>query len=362
MQNLGMRFINAARFDAAGIGGLVVRNDPGTTPWTEARSVNWWVSGAEVNPIGNLSRCFNLDTAFLTAMVSNHPLGWKAQQGIRELGVKPFYRMYEHDGKDGPNIAQTFSDIGRQGRPPKVFYNRSNEAAQLLLPEDFDWNTIFKDGIRLFHSGGLFTALCERTTNLVTYAFGKAKEHGAVRSYDVNWRPRLWEPRGGKEEAQRVNRGIVPLVDMLLANEEDLQLALGIPGPDITKKDALDPEVFKAMINETRKQFPNLKVIATTLREVLSPTKHRWSAIAWADGMFEMAPVAELDVYDRIGGGDGFAAGFMYALLKGKTLKEAVLYGWAHGALLATFGGDTTMATLEMVEDFIKTPGSRVDR
>ena len=361
MDNLGIHFLDTARFDAAAIGAPVIRNDPGTKTWCEARNVNWWVSGAEFNFVANLARAFGLDTAFLTAMVSNHPLGTRFAQGVREMGVIPFYRDFLHDGKDGPNIAQTYSDRGAKGRPPKVFYNRANEAAQLLLPKHFDWDAIFKDGVRLFHTGGLFSSLCKNTSNLALHSIDRAKSAGAVCSYDINWRKRLWESRGGMAEAQKLNKLIVPKLDILIANEEDLQKGLGIPGPDVEKKGKLDVSVFKSMIAEVRKRYPNLKVIATTMREVLSPTKHRWSAIAWAEGKFEVAPVFELDVYDRIGGGDGFAAGFIYAILKGKTLEEAVLYGWAHGALVATFPGDTTMADLEMVVAFIE-GGGRVDR
>jgi len=367
MKNMGITFLDEARFDAASLGALVVRNDPGTNTWCEADQVNWWVSGAEFNPIANLSRAFDMQTAFLTAMVPNHPLGIRANQGVRSMGVHPFYKMFDHNGKDGPNIAQTFSDRGDDNRPPEVYYNRANEAAQMLTPSDFAWDEIFKQGAMLFHTGGLFDALCKDTSDLSLCAVKMAKKHGAVCSRDLNWRGKLWATRGGKSEAQRVNARIVPELDMVFGNEEDFQQCLGIRGPDVKKKSKLDPTVFKEMIGEVVRRYPNLKVIATTLREVVSTTHHRWSAIAWADGQFFVAPIVDLQVYDRIGGGDGFAAGFMYALLTGKTLEEAVLLGWAHGALITSFGGDTTMATLQMVEGFIarnakKDGSSRVDR
>lgn len=362
MQNMGIEMLERARFDAASLGAIVVRNDPGNAPWGEARNVALHVSGAEFNPIANLSRCFGLDTAFVTAMVPNHPLGVRAQQGIREMGVKAFYRMFEHNGMDGPNIAQTFSDRGWPGRPPKVGYNRANEAAQLLVPEDFDWDRVFEGGMRLFHCGGLFTALCQKTTDLAIHAFQQAKQHGAMLSYDLNWRPALWGRRGGEAAAQAANHEIAKMLDVLVGNEEDLQRALGIEGPDVEKAGKLDTQVFRAMIEAVRKKYPNLRVIATTLRETVTPFKHRWSAIAWAEGKFVEAPVAELDVFDRIGGGDGFAAGFFYSLLTGKSLEDAVLRGWAHGALITSFAGDTTMATMEMVEEYMAGPGSRVKR
>ncbi len=368
MENLGITFADDKRFDAAALGALVVRNDPGTKTWGEARNVDWWVSGAEFNPIANLSRAFGKQTAFLTAMVPNHPLGVRAAQGVRDMGVYPFYKDFQHNGKDGPNIAQTFSDRGDDNRRPEVHSNRANEAAQMLNEDDFDWDFIFgKEGVKIFHTGGLFDALSDDTSCLSVQGARKAKEQGSVCSRDLNWRGKLWAKRGGEQAAQRMNDEIVPELDILLGNEEDFQQCLGCEGPDVQKEDDLDPTPFKTMIRrDVLKKYPNLKVIATTLRDVVSTTHHRWSAIVWANGEFCEAPVVDLTVHDRIGGGDGFAAGLLYGLLEGKSLEECTLLGWAHGALITSFGGDTTMATLDMVEKFIaqhtKGGTSRVDR
>jgi len=262
----------------------------------------------------------------------------------------------------GPNIATVYSDRPVGVRAPVVFYNRADEAAARLAPGDFDWATIFAGGVRWFHSGGIFAALSPSSTDLVVEAMTAAHEAGAVVSFDLNYRAKIWGARGGLAQAQQVMRRIVEHVDVLVGNEEDLQLGLGAPGPEVAAKSKLDPTTFLGMIGRVTKKFPQVKVVATTLREVHSTNRHSWGAVAWIDGGTYVSPICELDVYDRVGGGDGFASGFFCGLLAGEPEQEAVNMGWAHGALLTTFPGDTTMATADQVRAFAKGGSARIQR
>jgi 2-dehydro-3-deoxygluconokinase len=259
-------------------------------------------------------------------------------------------------------MATVYSDRGHGVRAPLVFYNRSNEAAARLEPGDFDWSAIFADGVRWFHSGGIFAALSPTTAELIIEAMKAARAAGAIVSFDLNFRAKLWKVSGGEERAVEVVRRIVENVDVLVGNEEDLQKGLGIPGPQVAAKSKLDPSAFFAMIGKVVNRHPHVKVVATTLREVRSTNRHGWSAVAWVDGETYLAPTAELDVYDRVGGGDGFASGFFYGLMTGESPEQAVRLGWAHGALLTTFPGDTTMATVEQVRAFAEGGSARIQR
>jgi 2-dehydro-3-deoxygluconokinase len=259
-------------------------------------------------------------------------------------------------------MATVYSDRGQGVRAPVVFYNRCHEAAAQLKPGDFDWKTIFAGGLRWFHSGGIFAALSPSTAELTIEAMQAAKAAGAVVSFDLNYRAKLWNISGGHERAVAVLDRIVKHVDVLVGNEEDLQLGLGIPGPEVAAKSKLDPSAFIGMIEKVRQKHPQVKIVATTLREVHSTNRHSWSAVAWINGKTFQAPACELDVLDRVGGGDGFAAGLIYGLLAGASEEEAVKLGWAHGALLTTFPGDTTMATLEQVRAFAKGGSARIQR
>jgi 2-dehydro-3-deoxygluconokinase len=292
----------------------------------------------------------------------DYPIGDLIAERVRAMGVKPFYKRFKHDGVRGPNMATVYSDRGLGVRGPVVFYNRSNEAAAELKPGDFDWQAIFAGGVRWFHSGGIFAALSPTTAEAIVEAAQAAKAAGAVVSFDLNYRAKLWNISGGEERAVAVLDRIVRNVDVLVGNEEDLQKGLGIPGQDVTAKSKLDPSAFFGMIGQVVRKHPQVKVVATTLREVHSTNRHSWSAVAWIDGQTYSAPTAELDVYDRVGGGDGFASGFFYGLLTGAPPEEAVRLGWAHGALLTTFPGDTTMATLDQVRAFAKGGSARIQR
>jgi 2-dehydro-3-deoxygluconokinase len=243
-----------------------------------------------------------------------------------------------------------------------VFYNRSNEAGALLKPGDFDWKAIFSGGVRWFHSGGIFAALSPTTSEVIIEGMQAAKAAGAVVSFDLNYRAKLWNISGGEERAVAVLDRIVKNADVLVGNEEDLQKGLGIPGPEVAAKSKLDPSVFFGMIGQVVKKHPQVKIVATTLREVRSTNHHSWSAVAWIDGQTYQAPTAELDVFDRVGGGDGFASGFFYGLLSNEPPEECVKLGWAHGALLTTFPGDTTMATLDQVRAFAQGGSARIQR
>jgi 2-dehydro-3-deoxygluconokinase len=348
-------------FDFLSLGGLVIRLDTGVVPFQRATQAAIHISGAEFNTAANLADCFGLRTALASAMV-DYPVGELVAARVKAMGVTPFYKNFHHDGVVGPNIATVYSDRGTGVRAPVVFYNRANEAAALLKAGDFDWQAIFARGIRWFHSGGLFAALSDSTPGLVLEAMKAARASGAIVSFDLNYRAKLWNARGGNERAQAVTSELVRNVDVLVGNEEDMQLSLGISGPEAAKTSAFDAGAFVEVIGKVVERFPNVKVVATTLREVASASRHRWSAVVWADGQTYQAPVMDLDVYDRVGGGDGFASGLFYGLLSGAPLDESLRLGWAHGALLTTFPGDTTMASLAQVKALATGGSARIQR
>lgn len=347
--------------DLVSIGALVHRLDPGIIPFGKAIQFAIHVSGGEYNVAANLADCFRLKTGIITAMIDN-PLGDLVAQRVRAMGVKPFYKRFEHNGVTGPNIATVYSDRGQGVRAPVVFYNRSNEAAARLKPGDFDWDSVFEGGVRWFHSGGIFAALSETTAEVIIEGMQAAKAAGAVISFDLNYREKLWKISGGLDRAQEVIGRIVENVDVLVGNEEDLQKGLGIAGPEVAAKSKLDPGTFFGMIDQVVQRHPQIKIVATTLREVHSTNRHSWSAVAWVNGETHVAPTCELNVLDRVGGGDGFASGFFYGILAGEPPEEAIKLGWAHGALLTTFPGDTTMATVEQVRAFATGGSARIQR
>jgi 2-dehydro-3-deoxygluconokinase len=357
----GLNIPAQAQFDLVSLGALIHRLDPGIIPFRKAHQCQIHVSGGEYNVAANLADCFRMNTAIVTAMV-DYPIGDLIAERVRAMGVKPFYKYFKHNGVNGPNMATVYSDRGMGVRGPVVFYNRANEAAGLLKPGDFDWNAIFAGGVRWFHSGGIFASLSPTTSELIIEGMKAAKAAGAVVSFDLNYRAKLWGVWGGEQRAAEVIGRIVENVDVLVGNEEDLQKGLGIPGPEVESASKLDPGAFLGMIDSVVKKHPQIKVVATTLREVLSTNRHRWSAVAWINGQTFVAPTCELDVYDRVGGGDGFASGLFYGILTGEPPEEAVKLGWAHGALITTFPGDTTMATLEQVRAFARGGSARIQR
>ena len=352
-KNCGLDFLS--------LGALVHRLDTGIIPFRKATECKIHVSGGEFNVAANLSDCFGMKTA-ITSSIVEYPIGDLIAERVKAMGVKTFFKKFKHNVVNGPNMATVYSDQGFGSRAPVVFYNRSNEAAALLKPGDFDWKNIFASGVSWFHSGGIFASLSESTGEVIIEGMKAAKDSGAITSFDLNYRAKLWNIWGGEHKAAEVIDRIVKYVDVLVGNEEDLQKGLGIKGPEVSVKSKLDPTVFFSMINDVIKKYPQIKIVATTLREVHSTNRHSWSAVAWINGNTYQAPEAELDVYDRVGGGDGFAAGFIYGLLKDETPEEAVKLGWAHGALLTTYPGDTTMATLDEVRTFAKGGSARIQR
>jgi 2-dehydro-3-deoxygluconokinase len=357
----GLNIRQEGSYDFVSLGALIHRLDPGIIPFRKASECKIHVSGGEFNCAANLSDCFGLNTGIVTAMV-DYPIGDLIAERVRAMGVKPFYKHFKHNGVNGPNMATVYSDRGQGIRAPVVFYNRANEAAAQLKPGDFDWKSIFAGGVRWFHSGGIFAALSETTSDVIIEGMQAAKAAGATVSFDLNYRAKLWGISGGEDRAVAVLDRIVKNVDVLVGNEEDLQKGLGIPGVDVHATSKLDPSAFFGMIGQVTAKHPQVKVVATTLREVQSTNRHSWSAVAWINGQTYNAPTAELDVHDRVGGGDGFAAGFFYGLLTGESPEEAVKLGWAHGALLTTFPGDTTMASLDQVRAFTKGGSARIQR
>jgi 2-dehydro-3-deoxygluconokinase len=356
-----LKIPSTGALDFLSLGALVHRLDPGIIPFRKAMGCQIHVSGGEFNCAANLSDCFRLKTGIATAMV-DYPIGDLIAERVRAMGVRPFYKQFKHNGVNGPNMATVYSDSGYGVRAPVVFYNRSNEAAAQLKPGDFDWGVIFSEGVRWFHSGGIFAALSGSTGELIIEGMKAAKAIGAVTSFDLNYRTILWNLWGGPEQAAATLGRIVENVDVLVGNEEDLQLGLGIPGPEAVPQSCLDPDAFCNMIADVVARFPQIKVVATTLREVRSTNHHVWGAVAWINGQSFVSPTCDLDIYDRVGGGDGFSSGFFYGLLSGEPEQEAVNLGWAHGALLTTFPGDTTMATLEQVQAFAHGVSARIQR
>src|SRR5688500_15311357 len=319
-----------AQLDFLALGAVVHRLDPGILPFRVAKTLEIHVSGGEYNVAANLASCFGLNTGVATAMVDNG-IGELVQTQIRAMGVRPFYKHFKHDGVRGPNIATVYSDRGAGARAPVVFYNRANEAGALLKPGDFNWSEIFAGGVKWFHSGGIFASLSETTSQTILEGMQAAKSAGAIRSFDLNYRAKLWATLGGATKGQEVFRRIASEVDVLIGNEEDLQMGLGIQGPAVdVHKSKLDPDIFFQMIEKVRSEFPNVKAVGMTLREVHSTNRHDWAAVLWLDGQKYVSPTLQLDVIDRLGGGDGFASGLIYGLITGRPPEEALRLGWAH--------------------------------
>jgi len=356
-----LNIISKGEFDFISLGALVHRLDPGTIPFRKATECKIHVSGGEFNVAANLADCFKMKTGIVSAIV-DYPIGELISERVRAMGVKSFFKEFKHNGVNGPNMATVYSDRGFGLRAPVVFYNRCNEAAALLRAGDFNWKEIFSGGVRWVHSGGIFASLSETTGELIIEAMKFAKDAGAITSFDLNYRTKLWIIWGGEKKAVEVISRIVEYADVLIGNEEDLQKGLAIAGPEVTKKSKLDPSIFFGMIDKVIEKYPKVKVVATTLREVLSTNHHSWSAVAWINGKTYLAPTCELNVYDRVGGGDGFASGLIFGLLTNEKPEVAVKLGWAHGALLTTYPGDTTMSSLNEVRAFAEGGSARIQR
>jgi 2-dehydro-3-deoxygluconokinase len=353
------------RWDAVALGEVMLRFDPVDKRIWTARSFDVYEGGGEYNVTRGLKRCFGLDTAIVTAFASN-PVGQLLQDLIYQGGVdQSLVRWVEFDGvgrsvRNGLN----FTERGFGVRAALGCSDRGHTAVSQLKAGDIDWDEIFgKSGARWFHTGGIFAALSESTPAVAVEAMQAARRHGVIVSYDLNYRESLWKAVGGKQRAQQVNRELAPLVDVMLGNEEDFSAALGfeVPGMDEHISN-VKVESFKKMIEQVVKQFP-FSVVATTLRKAKTASRNDWGAICYADGVFYEAVMRQdLEIYDRVGGGDSFASGLIYGLLSGKGPQWAVECGAAHGALAMTTPGDTTMATLKEVIQVMRGVGARIAR
>jgi 2-dehydro-3-deoxygluconokinase len=364
--SLQIKPANSVAFDQISLGEVMLRLDPGESRIRTAREFKVWEGGGEYNTSRGLRKCFGYKTAVCTAFVDNE-VGHLVEDFIMQGGVATdFIKWREDDGigrtvRNGLNFTERgFGVRGAVGNP-----DRGNTAASQLKPGDFDWDHIFgKLGVRWFHTGGIFAALSASTAELTVEAVKAANRHGTIVSYDLNYRPSLWKTIGGLKKAQEVNREIAKYVDVMIGNEEDFTASLGfeVKGADHNLSH-IETDAFKAMIETAVKEFKNFKVAATTLRRVITATKNDWSAILWHDGRFyESRKYPELEILDRVGGGDSFASGVQFGFMQFNDAQKAVEYGAAHGALASTTPGDTSMATRKEVEKQISGGGARVVR
>jgi len=354
------------RWDCVALGEVMLRLDPGDERIHTARSFKVWEGGGEYNVARGLKRCFGLEAAIVTALADNS-VGRLVQDLIYHGGVDQSHvKWVTFDGvgrtvRNGLN----FTERGFGVRAAAGCSDRGHTAVSQLRPGDIDWKQIFDtQGARWFHTGGIFAALSETTPLVAREAMQAAKQSGAIVSYDLNYRASLWQSIGGQKRAQEVNRELAPLVDVMIGNEEDFTAALGFEVEGLDEHHSkLDVESFRRMIERAVKKFPNLEVVATTLRHAKTATRNDWGAVCYAEGELYQATAREdLEIFDRIGGGDSFASGLIYGLLENKGPQWAVECGAAHGALAMTTPGDTTTATLAEVERIMKGGTARVAR
>ena len=368
---LNLRPAEECTFDDVSLGEVMLRLDPGEGRIRTARSFRAWEGGGEYNVIRGLHKCFGMNTAVITAFADNE-VGLLMKDFIEQGGVSTDLICWKKtDGigrlcRNGLN----FTERGFGIRGAKGCSDRANTAISQATPEDFDFDYIFKNksdgglGVRWLHTGGIYAALSEQACETVIAACKAAKKYGTIVSYDLNYRPSMWEAIGGLAKAQEVNKEVAKYVDVMIGNEEDFTACLGfeIEGNDENLK-TLNLDGYKKMINEAAATYPNFKAVATTLRQVKTATVNDWSAICWADGeIYKAAQYDGLEIMDRVGGGDSFASGLVYGLMTFEDAEKAVNYGAAHGALAMTTPGDTTMASLKEVEGIVGGAGARVQR
>ena len=353
-------------FDQISLGEIMLRLDPGEGRIRTARHFNAWEGGGEYNVARGLRKCFGLKTAVVTAFVDNE-VGHLIEDFIMQGGVATDFIQWRADDGIGRTVRNglNFTERGFGVRGAVGVPDRGNTAAGQLKPGDVNWDSIFGTvGARWFHTGGIFAALSETTAAVTIEAVKAAKKHGTIVSYDLNYRPSLWKSIGGQAKAREVNREIAKYVDVMIGNEEDFTASLGfeVEGVDHAIS-TIETDAFRTMIEKAVKEYPNFKVAATTLRRVITATKNDWSAICWHDGKFyDSRQYPELEILDRVGGGDSFASGLAFGFLEFNCPQKAVEYGAAHGALASTTPGDTSMATRAEVEKQIKGGGARVVR
>jgi 2-dehydro-3-deoxygluconokinase len=366
MHNLNIKAKSQCAWDLVSLGEVMLRLDPGDERISTTRHFKVWEGGGEYNVARGLKRCFGMDTAIVT-MLADNSVGRLVEDLMMQGGVSQKYvRFTPYDGvgrtvRNGLN----FTERGFGIRPALGCSDRGHTAISQLKLGDIDWDQIFfRDGARWFHTGGIFCALSETTPLVAREAMEAAKRAGAGVSYDLNYRASLWKSIGGKSKAQEINRSLAPLIDVMLGNEEDFTAALGFPVSGLDEDHSkLETSGFKKMIETVVKEYPALSVIATTLRYAKTATLNDWGALCYCDGKFYQAPVREdLEIYDRVGGGDSFASGLIYGFLSGKDPQWSVECGAAHGALAMTTPGDTTMATLAEVLQAMKSKTARIER
>lgn len=361
-----LRKESECKYDILSLGEIMIRLDPGDERIHTARSFRAWEGGGEYNVARGLKRCFGKRAAVVTVIVDN-PVGRLLEDLIFQGGVSTEYlKWIEYDGigrkaRQGLN----FTEKGFGVRAAVGCSDRGHTAISQLKPGEINWERIFgSDGVRWFHTGGIFAGLSESTEAVIIEAMRVARKYGTIISYDLNFRNSLWKDIGGQEKAMQVNRQIAPLVDVMIGNEEDFIAALGFEVLGFDKGcSKLDTGNFKKMIAEAVKRFPNFKAVATTLRYATTASQNDWSAILYTEGEFyEAINRQALEIYDRVGGGDSFASGLIYGMMEGKSPLQTVNYGAAHGALAMTTPGDTTTASLKEVEKVMKSSTARVDR
>ena len=366
MKELKIKDKHQCRWDLVSLGEVMLRLDPGDDRIATTRQFRAWEGGGEYNVARGLKRCFRMDTAIVTALADN-PVGRLIEDLILQGGVDQSHvRWIDFDGvgrtvRNGLN----FTERGFGVRAALGCSDRGHTAASQLQPGDVDWERVFtKEGARWFHTGGIFCALSESTPLVARDAMEAAKRSGAIVSYDLNYRPSLWKSIGGKGKAQEVNRMLAPMVDVMLGNEEDFTSALGFEVAGLDENQSrLDAAAFRKTIGKVVQEFPNLATIAITLRKAKTATMNDWGAICYHGGQFHEAPTREnLEIYDRVGGGDSFASGLIFGLISGKDAQWAVDCGVAHGALAMTTPGDTSTATLEEVLQVMKSQTARIAR
>ena len=363
---LNLRPADECKFDEISLGEIMLRLDPGDGRIKNAREFKVWEGGGEYNVARGLRRCFGLNTSVITGLADNE-VGHLVEDLILQGGVDTsFINWMKYDGigrtvRNGLN----FTERGYGIRGAVGVSDRGNTAASQLKAEDIDWEYIFGTlGVRWLHTGGIYAALSETSAATVIEAVKQAKKYGTIVSYDLNYRPSLWNGIGGKEKCQEVNKEIAKYIDVMIGNEEDFTACLGleVEGNDENLKE-LNLDGYCKMIENAVKIYPNFKVVATTLRTVKTATVNDWSAICWADGkLYHGLELNGLEIYDRVGGGDSFASGLIYGLMATDDAQQAVNYGVAHGALAMTTPGDTSMASKKEVEAVMGGAGARVQR
>jgi 2-dehydro-3-deoxygluconokinase len=366
MTALKLKDKERCRWDQVSLGEVMLRFDPGEGRIHTARSFRVWEGGGEYNVARGLRRCFGLQTALVTALVDN-PVGRLVEDFICQGGVDQSHVKWVKDDGVGRSVRNglNFVERGYGVRAAVGCSDRGHTAVSQLKPGDVDWEEIFgREGARWFHTGGIFAALSETTPLVAKEAMEAARRHGTVISYDLNYRPSLWKSIGGQKRAQEVNRQLAPMVDVMLGNEEDFTAALGFEVEGVDENlSGLDPENFRRMIEAAVEAFANFSVVATTLRNAKTATINDWGAVCYYDGrLYQAANRENLEILDRVGGGDSFASGLIYGFLTGQGPQWAVECGAAHGALAMTTPGDTTMATLAEVERVMKGGSARVTR